>query len=312
MKYKSKNKPYKTGYFLVGNNHQLYYELLGNPNGLPVVSLHGGPGAGFQQKDRDYFDAKKFHVLLFDQRGSNHSKPLALTKNNNTWALVDDTIKLMDFARFKKAIFMGGSWGSTLALVFAIKHPKRVSALLLRGVFLANRLARKHFYFGGVQHFFPEEHERFYSNIPKKYRNQPEKYYFKKIVSKNRRTSKKHLQAWVQFEDSFLALESKKLTAARLNKKWAKSFATLASYYSLKNFFLPENYILKNTQKIKKIPCTIIQGRYDIVCPPIQAHLLHKALPKSKLVYTIAGHSGHELTTKKAIVQALNQLAKEI
>ncbi|MFH0955242.1 MAG: alpha/beta fold hydrolase [Candidatus Micrarchaeota archaeon] len=161
LKYKSKNKPYRTGYFLVGQGHELYYELVGNPNGIPVVHLHGGPGAGFQQKDRDYYNPKKFNALLFDQRGSNHSKPLAETKNNTTQLLVKDIEKLMDFVGFQKAIIVGGSWGSTLALVFAIQHPKRVSALLIRGIYLANRFSRNHFYFGGVQSFFPDVHEKF-------------------------------------------------------------------------------------------------------------------------------------------------------
>lgn len=312
MHSKSKNKPYQTGYFPVGDGHELYYELLGNPNGIPVVHLHGGPGAGFQEKDRDYFNQKKFRVLLYEQRGSNRSKPLASLKNNKTQALVDDLEKLMSFVGFKKAILEGGSWGSTLALIFAVQHPKRVLGLLVRGVFLANRFARKHFYFGGIQSFFPQEHERFFSNIPIKHRKQPEEYYFKQMQSHNPRTRKKFVREWVHFEDSCLTLQPRKLTPERLNRPWATSCAMLSSYYSSNDFFLPENYILKNTHKIQNIPTAIIQGRFDMPCPPVEAYELHKSLPKSKLVFTTAGHGGHEPETKKTIIQALNQLAKKM
>ncbi|MFH0955220.1 MAG: methyltransferase domain-containing protein [Candidatus Micrarchaeota archaeon] len=153
--------------------------------------------------------------------------------------------------------------------------------------------------------------KKFYSLVPKKYLKQPEKYYYRKIRSKNKKTRQKYSLAWNEFEDSCMTIQPRKSGKNRLNKNWAKSFAKIGSYYLSKNCFLPENYILKNCRKIKNIPTVIVQGRYDMACPPRQAHELHQALPKSKLIYTIAGHSGSEKQTKKAIIETLDEMAKK-
>lgn len=176
-----KIKPYKTGYLNAGDGHRLYYELCGSPKGKPVLFLHGGPGGGCKEDDRRYFNPKKFNAILFDQRGCGRSKPFASLKANTTSKLVQDVKKLLEHLGIEKAFLFGGSWGSTLALVYAIKYPETVSGLLLRGIFLGEKQDIDYCVEGPVKEIFPEIRERFLSIIPKKNQKNPEAYYFKKI-----------------------------------------------------------------------------------------------------------------------------------
>lgn len=307
-----RKKPYRRGFFPVGQGHRLYFELWGNPNGMPVVFLHGGPGGGLQKKDYNYFDAKKFHVLFFEQRGSNRSIPFGSIKANTTKYLVRDIVKLMDFAGFKKSVLFGGSWGSTLALVFAIQHPKRVAGLVLRGVFLANHFARKHVYFGGLQSFFPREWNRFISLVPKKHRNNPESYFFRQMTSKNKKRAKRFSMEWARLETSVLKLvNNPKEVEKKLGEKWIGPYSLIGSYYLSRNCFLPHDFILKNAFRIR-VPVSIVQGRYDMMCPPLEAFELHSVLPNSRLFFTIGGHSSHEPGTAQKLKGELLWMEKKI
>jgi proline iminopeptidase len=285
------------GYLKVTDGHELYYEVVGNPKGVPVLYLHGGPGGGFSDRDKKYYNLDHYKVILLDQRGAGRSKPYASIEANTTDLLVDDINVLLDHLKIKKTFLFGGSWGSTLALVYTIRNPHRVTGMLLRGIFLCTEEEDKHFVGGGVQKFFPEVWERFISQVPKDKRNDPISYYLGKIQSKNDKESLKYAFEFVLYEISISGLN---MNLAELEKKIAqwgdgiKAFAITECYYLTKHCFFPENYIMDNIAKIPNIPVTIVQGRYDMICPPETAVKLSKALKKAKLILLPCGHSARE------------------
>lgn len=304
---------YKKGYFKVSPKHQLYWELFGNPKGIPVVYFHGGPGAGFSESSKRFFDSKVFNVLFFDQRGSGRSKPFASTEENTTDALAEDTAKLMKHLGFGKSLLFGGSWGSTLALVFAIRHSELTKGLILRGIFLAHKKDINHYVSGGVQKHFPEKWERFVSLVPKNKRGEIATYYLSQMKSKNPEVAEKYAFEWAYYEMSMIKM---KVTEKKILKDLAeysyKSLALLEAHYMANMCFLPENYILKNAAKLSHLPVSIIHGRYDFVCPPINAYDLHKKIKGSKLHVVIAGHSASEKAIEKTLIRELSRLTNTL
>ena len=308
-------RPYKKGYFKVSKIHSLYYELYGNPKGKLVLFLHGGPGGGFSERDKRFFNPKKYNLILFDQRGSGRSKPFASLEENTTFDLVEDIRKLLEFFKIKKIFLFGGSWGSTLALVYAIKYPKTVSGMLLRGIFLCSKEDKKHYFGGGIKNFFPDIWERFISNVPKKYRNENNipSYYLKMMNSKNKKIKEKYTFEWAYYEMSILKLKTKEGKILKLMKEGSyKSLAPLEAYYLKNNCFISNNYILNNCDKISNIPISIIHGRYDFVCPAINAFKLHSKLKNSKLYIVCAGHSSSEKEIEKRLISEMNRFYKII
>lgn len=304
---------YKKGFFEVGQGHALYYELYGNPNGTPVVFLHGGPGAGFSKKDYRFFDPRKFSVLFFDQRGAGKSKSTDSLKANTTKNLIEDTKKIMQHVGFEKAIVFGGSWGSCLSMLFAIKHTKMVNGLVLRGIYLADKTAREHFYLGGIKNFFPAEFEKFISLVPEKNRKSPEKYYYNKILHGNKKEQQKYLDEWIRIELSLLRLApNQKELGKEMTGKWHRQFSLIECHFLSRNCFLSYDYVIKNVHIFSHLPVSIVHGRYDMVCPPISALELHRKLPKSRLIYTIAGHAGHDPENEKKLIQEVNLIQKNI
>jgi len=305
---------YKKGYFPVSGKHELYYELYGNPKGIPIIFVHGGPGAGFTPKHRNFFNKNKHNVLFFDQRGAGKSRPFAEVKNNNTWKLVEDMKKLINtFFKDKKVYLMGGSWGSTLSLVYAVNHPGTVKGMVLRGIYLATKEEKKHYTGGGIGKFFPEVWEEAIKNVPKRYHRDIIKYYRKKILSKNKKMKNKFAYDWTFYELCIAKLNfdvNKVKNIMKNEPELWKAMSPLETAYISKNCFLPENYILKNIKKIKHLPVSIINGRYDMICPPISAYQLHKALPKSRLFLTIAGHLRSEPKNKTMLAQEIKRLCK--
>jgi len=313
VKKKKLYKSYKNGYLKVSDGYKIYYELYGNPRGKPVIFVHGGPGGGFSEEDKRFFNPKIFNVILFDQRGSGKSKPFASLKANTTAKLVQDMKKLLEFLGIKKIFLFGGSWGSTLSLVYAIKHPETISGILLRGIFLGTDKEIRYSYNGGVKRFFPEIWERFISNVPGKYRKNPVSYYLKKMKSKNPKVKEKYTFEWAYYEMSLLKLKSNQEEIKRELKRYSyKSLAPIEAHYFKNHCFLPDNYILKNAYKLSKIPISIIQGRYDFVCPPINAYKLHKKLKNSKLHFVFAGHSSSEKEIEKKLISEMNRFSKII
>lgn len=306
-----KIKPYRHGYFNAGDGHKLYYELCGNPKGKPLLYVHGGPGAGCSESSRRYFNPKKWNIILFDQRGAGRSRPFASTQANTTWNLVADMRRLLRLLGIKKVFLFGGSWGSTLSLVYAIKHPETVSGMLLRGIFLARNRDIIYAFGGGAEKYFPEAWERFIRLVPEKHRKGRNaiSYYAKKMKSKNAFAAKKFAYEWARYELSMLKLEMPTKEIRKSLKEYNYlSLGKLEAHYTANKCFLPENYILRNAYKIRNIQATIVQGRYDTICPPIQAWLLHKALPKSKLFILTAGHASSEPEIQGRLVNEMERM----
>lgn len=303
MVYKS-IKTYNKGYLHVGDKHYIYYELSGNPRGKPVIFIHGGPGGECRNDDKRFFNPRIFNIITFDQRGSGKSKPFASIKDNTTFKLVEDIKKLLDFLCIKKVILFGGSWGSTLSLVYAIKYPETVKAMVIRGIFLGTKEENDYFAYN-AKYTFPEAWEKMISLVPMNKRNNIMEYYYTMIKSRN---SKKYALAWATYELSVFKLKySKEKVNEILKKIKYKAFSLIELHYLTHNCFLPKDYILNNANRLRNIPITIVQGRYDKVCPPSSAHNLHKKIPNSRLTYTIAGHSASDEETEKILVKEMNK-----
>lgn len=304
--------PYKKGYFKVSHGHKLYYEFYGNPNGVPVVYFHGGPGGGFHERNKAGFHKSLFNVLLFEQRGAGRSKPFASIKHNTTQLLIEDTLALINFAGFEKAILCGGSWGSTLALAFAIQHPERAHSMVLNSSFLGNKEGMDYYIQGGVQKFLPDVWQRFIDLVPKNKQKDPVDYYYKKMTGKNPKDRKKYAFEWSRYEMMIAPLHkpSEKKVQKVLDAIPFVSLGTLEAHYFKNKCFLPENHILKNLDKISHIPVHLIQGQYDLVCPPSHSFALHQGLPKSTLKFFVLGHfiTGKEAKSYKK--KKLEQEAK--
>ena len=303
--------PYKKGYFKVSGGHELYYELYGNPKGMPVLFFHGGPGGGFSEKHKASFNPKKHNVLFFDQRGSGKSKPFASIENNTTQDLISDAKKLLDFIGFKKVFVFGGSWGSTLALLFAIQYPKLVTGLLLRGIFLASNDEMVSYYYPGnaVKFFFPEVWERFISLVPENKRPKTIEYYLEKML--NGPDKEKYLYEWCLYESCVISIDYDLEKTEKEIKKddTYKAVSILEAHYFVNNSFLEDNFILKNANKLKNIPTVIVQGRYDVVCPPLYAHKLSQKMPHAKIHYVKSGHSGSDPATKKKLIEEMEKVS---
>lgn len=302
---------YKTGYLKVSEVHEIYYQCGGNPKGKAVMALHGGPGGSCTPDYFRYFNPEKFHVILHDQRGAGKSKPSAELKDNTTQHLVEDIEKLRKHFKLGKVILFGGSWGSTLALAYAETYPENVSGMVIRGIFTATKEEIDHFYHGGTAAYFPEVYQKLVSHIP-----HPEKKNFpaqllKKLQSPNPATRDKYTQVWAAYELKIALLDMPDKRLELLLKRWASglyAFALLENYYMANGCFLEEGQLLKNAHKLKDIPLIMVNGRYDIICPPITAYRLHKKLPKSKVIFArSAGHSAYEPSVRKQLVRAVRE-----
>ena len=317
MKLFPKIKPYKHGYLDVGDGHKLYYEMCGNPKGKPVLFVHGGPGAGCSEKDRRYFNPKVWNIVLFDQRGANRSKPFASLRANTTWKLVADMRQLLRFLGIKKAFLFGGSWGSTLALVYAIKHPETVTGMLLRGVFLGRKWDIDYTYGGGAEEFFPDSWERFTGIVPESKRDDVISYYARQMRSGGTKARNKFAFEFAYYELSLLKLSMPHKDVMKIMKAGSahpghKSMAIIESNYMVNNCFLPKDYILNNIGKLSKLPVSIVQGRYDMLCPPYQAWELHNAIPSSRLNFVVGGHSSSEETVQGKLVEEMKRMERII
>lgn len=300
-------QPYNTLRLKVSNLHELYVEEVGNPKGKPVVFLHGGPGGGISPDHRRYFDPKTYRIILFDQRGCGQSTPFAELQENTTWDLVADIEKIRETLKIDKWLVFGGSWGSTLALSYAITHPDKVTGLVLRGIFLCRPQELEWFYQDGCSRIFPDHWETYKNHIPENERGDFVAAYYKRLTSTDKKTQLEAARVWSQWEMSTSYLNvSKEAIDSMEGPEKALPFARIEAHYFINNaFFKTKNFLLENVHKIKDIPAVIIQGRYDVVCPPTSAWELHKALPKSKLHFIPgAGHSASEPGVRSALIEA--------
>ena len=302
-------KPFNTFYLQVSSLHKLYIEESGNPNGKPVIFLHGGPGGGIEPIYRQYFNPDIWRIIIFDQRGCGKSTPHAELNENTTWNLVEDIEKIRDTLNIQSWVVFGGSWGSTLSLSYAITHPKRCKGLILRGIFLLRKIEIDWFYQQGCSYIYPDEWEKYISVIPNNERNNLVQAYYKQLTSNDSSVRIKAAQAWSKWEASTSKLiQNKKSLHHFDNPKVAEAFARIECHYFInKGFFEYDGWILNQLDAIKNIPNVIIQGRYDVVCPMKSAWELHKKWDNSKLVIVQdAGHSMLEKNIQTELIKHTN------
>ncbi len=296
----------------VSDTHTLNVEEVGNPKGTPVIFVHGGPGGGIDENHRRFFDPKRWRVILFDQRGCGKSTPFGELKDNTTFDLVADMEKIRQHLNIDRWHVFGGSWGSTLALSYAITHPTLVQSLVLRGIFLVRKQEIDWFYQHGASMYYPEEWEDFLAPIPEAERGDLVRAYHKRLNSSDEKTLREAAIAWSKWEGSTSKLKKNdSMVQSFSDDHFAYAFARIENHYFVHGaFFSEDNWILNNVAKIKDIPGIIVQGRYDMPCPPTSAYELHKKWPKSKLIIVEeAGHSASEPGITSALVAATNHFA---
>ncbi len=306
--------PYQTGSLKLCGGHQLYYECSGNPKGQPVLFLHGGPGTGSSPDTRSLFDPQRCNIIQFDQRGCGKSTPHGSLIENTTDHLVEDMIKLLDQLNIEKAHLAGGSWGSTLALAFAVAHPSRVRSILIYGIFLCRASEFKALYFKGgvVSQIYPEVFANFIELLPPGDRADPIKGYAKLFGRDNIELRNEALHMWTLLEQqaSRLVVDQKRLQTEMANPDYVLSHSLIENHYFQQNGFLDGDQLLLTVgDRLANIPTHIINGRYDLICPMITAHELHKAMPHSLLtIVPDAGHSFRDPGMCDAIIRAGKKL----
>ncbi|NNF07819.1 MAG: prolyl aminopeptidase, partial [Candidatus Eisenbacteria bacterium] len=260
-------QPYDHGHLDVGDGHSIFYEVSGNPNGKPVVFIHGGPGGGSIPDYRRYFDPEAYRIVLFDQRGCGKSTPYASLENNTTWHLVADIEKLREHLKIATWVVFGGSWGSTLSLAYAEKHPEKVQALVLRGIFMLRPKEIRWFYQEGASFIYPDAWETYLGAIPEEEHDDLVKAYYKRLTSEDPQVRKAAARAWSVWEGSTSKLiQDPKLIESTGDEVFAVAFARIeCHYFTNGGFFDHPEQILNDIHKVKHIPTTIVQGRYDVV-----------------------------------------------
>ncbi|KAF7316793.1 Proline iminopeptidase [Mycena chlorophos] len=311
------SEPYETGFLKVSELHTIYFQLNGNKDGSPVVFLHGGPGGGCVHdpghQDASFFDPKRYKIVLFDQRGSGKSTPAASLEDNTTWDLVKDIEKLREHLKIKKWHVFGGSWGSTLALAYAETHPDPVRSLVLRGIFTLRKKELDFFYQSGTSFLFPEAWDEYIAPIPEAERRDMLTAYHAQLNAVDDETRLTAAKAWTKWEmaTSRLFVDPEYLARAD-GDEFANSFARIENHYFVNSGFMRDGQLLEPQEidKIRHIPCIVVQGRYDVVCPATTAWELKKVWPELQLHFVPdAGHSSREKGIAELLVKAADQFA---
>lgn len=303
-------EPYQEGTLPVSDLHTLYYEQSGNPDGKPVVVLHGGPGGGCIPEYRQYFNPEKWRIIMFDQRGCGRSLPYAELRENTTWHLVADIEKLRIHLGVESWVVFGGSWGSTLSLAYSQTHPERCNGLILRGIFMLRSEELRWFYQEGASYIFPDAWEEYVRPIPPEEQHDFLTAYYQRLTSDDPQVRLEAAKAWSVWEGSTSKLYPDSDLMERFgDEEFAIAFARIECHYFInKGFFEREDQLLVNVDKIRQIPAVIVQGRYDIVCPMKTAWELHRAWPEAEfIVVPDAGHSMSEPGIKSALIAATDQ-----
>ena len=306
-----KIEPNNTFKLKVSNLHEVFVEESGNPKGKPVVFLHGGPGGGIEPIYRQYFNPKKWRIIIFDQRGCGKSTPHAELKENTTWNLVEDIEKIREKLKIDTWTIFGGSWGSTLSLSYSIMYPERCDSIILRGIFMLRKKEIDWFYQDGCSFIYPDAWEKYLSPIPEDEQNNLVKAYYKRLTSQDKAVRINAARAWSIWEASTSKLfQSKKALHSFENEDTAEAFARIeCRYFINKGFFETENGLIDNINKISNRKIEIVQGRYDVVCPMISAWELHKALPLAGFhVIQDSGHSMLEDGIRKKLIEITDKI----
>ncbi|CAN5225659.1 prolyl aminopeptidase [soil metagenome] len=297
-------EPYSFGWLTTEGPHEIYYEECGAPRGKPAVILHGGPGGAVNPTMRRFFDPNRWRMALFDQRGCGRSRPNASLEDNTTWSLIADIERLREHLGVEKWTVFGGSWGSTLALAYALVHPERVEGLVLRGIFLLTQKELRWFYQEGASMLFPDAWERFLAPIPPEERGDLMGAYHKRLTHPDRRVQAQAANAWSQWEGDTISLRGPEARPPKFNEEdFAIAFARIENhFFAHGGFFEHDGWILKNIDKIRHIPAWIVQGRFDVVTPLDSAWSLHRAWPEAS--FEIVWDAGHA-STEPGIIDGL-------
>lgn len=303
-------KPYLSHCLAVDDVHQLYIEEVGNPDGVPVLFVHGGPGGGCTENDRRFFDPEKYRIILFDQRGSGRSTPHAELTNNSTRELVADMEKIRELLKIESWVLFGGSWGSTLSLVYAQAYPERVRGMILRGIFLCRNQDIHWFYQDGACHIFPDYWRDYLAPIPASEQGNMLAAYYQRLIGDDELVRMAAAKAWSIWEGRCASLHPNHSLVEYLGSPHtALAMARIEAHYFVNHAFLEANEIILGAGVLKDIPGVIVHGRYDMVCPVAQAYELHQAWPGSILeVVRDAGHASSEPGTLAALVQAADNM----
>ncbi|MEV8467983.1 prolyl aminopeptidase [Fluviibacterium sp. DFM31] len=295
----------------VGDGHSLYVEQCGNPEGMPVVVVHGGPGGGCSPAMRRYFDPEVYRIVLFDQRGCGRSTPHASVEANTTWHLVADMEVIRKTLEIPRWVVFGGSWGATLSLLYAQSHARHTAYLVLRGVFLMTKPELEWFYGGGAGLFWPDLWQRFVQLVPQDERDDLIAAYHRRLFSGDRIVETRFARAWASWENALASIQSNGITGES-PAEYARAFARLENHYFVHGGFLEgPNHILDRMPLLADTPGTIVQGRYDMICPPASAWKLSQAWPRAEL--KMIGQAGHALSEpgiSAALVQIMNRLPR--
>ncbi len=307
-------QPYRTDRLAVDPPHVLHFEESGAANGIPALFLHGGPGSGTESYHRRFFDPGRYRVILFDQRGCGRSTPHAELAGNDTWALVSDIERLREHLGIEKWLVFGGSWGSTLALVYAQTHPRRVSALLLRGIFLCRDEEIRWFYQEGASRVFPDYWEDYLAPIPADERDAMLPAYYRRLTGDNELARLTAAKAWSLWEGRTASLLPNEVIVEHFgNAHTALGLARIECHYFMNRAFLEPNQLLRDTGILTGIPGVIVHGRYDMICPLQNAWALHRAWPDSELwIVADAGHTASEPGIRAALVKATDAFAERL
>ena len=306
-------EPFDSGFLPVSSLHTLYYEQSGNPNGKPVVFLHGGPGGGTNAKCRRFFDPAVYRIVLFDQRGCGKSTPHAELTDNTTWDLVADIERVREHLGIGRWQVFGGSWGSTLALAYAQTHPDKVSELVLRGIFMLRRWELEWFYQKGCDALYPDAWETYLDAIPEVERGDLMSAYHRRLTSPDAKTRTAAARAWSVWEGATSFLwQDKSHIESSAEDEFALAFARIECHYFVNGgFFEHDDQLLRNVERIRNIPAVIVQGRYDVVCPLRSAWDLHRAWPEADLhIVQDAGHSAFEPGIVHELVEATDRFGR--
>jgi proline iminopeptidase len=310
-----KSRPYRTGRLAVSKLHTLYFELVGKAEGTPVIVLHGGPGGMSGRFTRSFFDPERFKTLLFDQRGAGRSQPRAEHRENTTQLLIDDINALRDHLGFEEpAILFGGSWGSTLAVAYAEAHPDKVAGLVLGGVFLCSKAEIDHFYHGGTAPFYPKNFAALQEAIPNPERHDYPAQLFAMITSGDPARRRGAINAWARYEIRMTRMTmTDELAEQIVSRSNFDAFSTLENHYMMNGCFLEEGQLLRDADRIKSTPTSIVNGRHDAICPPKTALALAQRLEQVKLeIVPFAAHSGRDDPLAEARLRGLDWVAKRV
>lgn len=306
-------EPYDVRFLDVGEGHTIYVEQAGNPEGKPVVYLHGGPGAGNSPATRQFFDPAVYRIIHFDQRGCGQSTPHASLEANTTWHLVADMEVIREILGISQWQVCGGSWGSTLALAYAISYPDRVTEMILRGLFLGRRKEMHWAMQTGPHAAYPDYYEAFQSPIPEEERDDLLAAYYRRVTGENEEERLRACRAWCLWEFAIMTLAPHPQYAENLTDEFALAMARASCHYFYnRNFFESDDYVLERLERLRSKPCIMVQGRHDLVTPVMTAWDIHKTWPEAELqIIDGAGHSATEPGITSAICDAANRFASQ-